>query len=92
MVMRSEEGYIDRINLFFSGYDDLKDSKRIIKSIDVDFFFDVMDDLRLYVENYRYTEEDIKELLKKNCETMDKFNDILVENIKLKKGNEENDK
>lgn len=90
--MRSIEGYIDRINLFFSGYDDLKSSKRIIKSIDVDFFFNIMDDLRLYVENYQYTEEDIKALLKKNCETMDKFNDILAENIKLKKGNEENDK
>lgn len=90
--MRSEEGYIDRINLFFSGYDDLKSSKRIIKSIDVDFFFDIMDDLRLYIENYRYTEENIKELLNKNCEVMDKFNDILAENIKLKKGNEENDK
>lgn len=90
--MRSEEGYIDRINLFFSGYDDLKSNKRIIKSIDVDFFFDIMDDLRLYIENYRYTEENIKELLKKNCEVMDKFNDILAENIKLKKGNEENDK
>ena len=90
--MRSEEGDIDRINLFFSGYDDLKSSKRIIKSIDVDFFFDIMDDLRLYIENYRYTEENIKELLNKNCEVMDKFNDILAENIKLKKGNEENDK
>ena len=46
----------------------------------------------MYVENYNYTEEDIKKLLKENCEIMDKLNDTLLENVKLRKGNEGNDR
>lgn len=87
-----EETYVDRIKNFFDNYTELKEQKHIIESISADFFFDIMDDLRLYVENYQYTEDYMKTLLKANCETMDKLNDVLMENIELKKGNEKNDK
>lgn len=87
-----EETYVDRIKKFFDNYTELKEQKHIIESISADFFFDIMDDLRLYVENYQYTEDYMKTLLKANCETMDKLNDVLMENVKLKKGNEKNDK
>lgn len=87
-----EETYVDRIKKFFDNYAELKEQKHIIESISADFFFDIMDDLRLYVENYQYTEDYMKTLLKANCETMDKLNDVLMENIELKKGNEKNDK
>lgn len=87
-----EETYLDRINAFFTDYKALRKNGDIIANIDTDFFFDIMDDLKMYVENYNYTEEDIKKLLKKNCEIMDKLNDTLLENVKLKEGNEKNDK
>lgn len=87
-----EETYLDRINAFFTGYKTLRKNRDIIANIDTDFFFDIMDDLKMYVENYNYTEEDIKKLLKEKCEIMDKLNDTLLENVKLRKGNEENDK
>lgn len=87
-----EETYLDRITAFFKGYKVLRDNRDIIANIDTDFFFDIMDDLKMYVENYNYTEEDIKKLLKENCEIMDKLNDTLLENVKLRKGNEGNDK
>lgn len=87
-----EETYLDRINAFFTDYKTLRKNRDIIANIDTDFFFDIMDDLKMYVENYNYTEEDIKKLLKKNCEIMDKLNDTLLENVKLKEGNEKNDK
>lgn len=87
-----EETYLDRINSFFKGYKTLRNNRDIIANIDTDFFFDIMDDLKMYVENYNYTEEDIKKLLKEKCEIMDKLNDTLLENVKLRKGNEENDK
>lgn len=87
-----EETYLDRITAFFKSYKALRDNRDIIANIDTDFFFDIMDDLKMYVENYNYTEEDIKKLLKENCEIMDKLNDTLLENVKLRKGNEGNDK
>ena len=87
-----EETYLDRINAFFTDYKNLRKNRDIIANIDTDFFFDIMDDLKMYVENYNYTEEDIKKLLKEKCEIMDKLNDTLLENVKLRKGNEENDK
>lgn len=87
-----EETYLDRINAFFTDYKTLRKNRDIIANIDTDFFFDIMDDLKMYVENYNYTEEDIKKLLKEKCEIMDKLNDTLLENVKLRKGNEENDK
>lgn len=87
-----EETYLDRINAFFADYKALRKNRDIIANIDTDFFFDIMDDLKMYVENYNYTEEDIKKLLKENCEIMDKLNDTLLENVKLKEGNEKNDK
>ena len=87
-----EETYLDRINAFFTDYKALRKNRDIIANIDTDFFFDIMDDLKMYVENYNYTEEDIKKLLKKNCEIMDKLNDTLLENVKLKEGNGKNDK
>ena len=87
-----EETYLDRINAFFMDYKTLRENRNIIANIDTDFFFDIMDDLKMYVENYNYTEEDIKKLLKEKCEIMDKLNDTLLENVKLRKGNEENDK
>ena len=87
-----EKTYLDRINAFFMGYKTLRDNRDIIANIDTDFFFDIMDDLKMYVENYNHIEEDIKKLLKENCEIMDKLNDALLENVRLKKGNEENDK
>lgn len=87
-----EETYLDRINAFFTDYKTLRKNRDIIANIDTDFFFDIMDDLKMYVENYNYTEEDIKKLLKENCEIMDKLNDTLLENVKLKEGNEKNDK
>ena len=86
------ETYLDRINAFFMDYKTLRKNRNIIANIDTDFFFDIMDDLKMYVENYNYTEEDIKKLLKKNCEIMDKLNDTLLENVKLRKGNEGNDR
>lgn len=86
------ETYLDRINAFFANYRTLKTNRDIIANIDTDFFFDIMDDLKMYVENYNYTEEDIKKLLKENCEIMDKLNDTLLENVKLRKGNKKNDK
>ena len=73
-------------------YKTLRKNRDIIANIDTDFFFDIMDDLKMYVENYNYTEEDIKKLLKKTCETMDKLNDTLLENVELRKGNEGNDR
>ena len=87
-----EETYLDRINAFFTDYKTLRKNRDIIANIDTDFFFDIMDDLKMYVENYNYTEEDIKKLLKKTCETMDKLNDTLLENVELRKGNEGNDR
>lgn len=87
-----EETYLDRINAFFTDYKTLRKNRDIIANIDTDFFFDIMDDLKMYVENYNYTEEDIKKLLKKTCETMDKLNDTLLENVKLRKGDKGNDK
>lgn len=87
-----EETYLDRINAFFTDYKTLRKNRNIIANIDTDFFFDIMDDLKMYVENYNYTEEDIKKLLKKTCETMDKLNDTLLENVKLRKGDKGNDK
>lgn len=87
-----EETYLDRINAFFTDYKNLRKNRDIIANIDTDFFFYIMDDLKMYVENYNYTEEDIKKLLKEKCEIMDKLNDTLLENVKLRKGNEENDK
>lgn len=87
-----EETYLDRINAFFMDYKTLRKNRNIIANIDTDFFFDIMDDLKMYVENYNYTEEDIKKLLKENCEIMDKLNDTLLENVKLRKGNEGNDR
>lgn len=87
-----EETYLDRINAFFTDYKTLRKNRNIIANIDTDFFFDIMDDLKMYVENYNYTEEDIKKLLKENCEIMDKLNDTLLENVKLRKGNEGNDR
>lgn len=87
-----EETYLDRINAFFTDYKTLRKNRDIIANIDTDFFFDIMDDLKMYVENYNYTEEDIKKLLKENCEIMDKLNDTLLENVKLRKGNEGNDR
>lgn len=87
-----EETYLDRINAFFADYKALRKNRDIIANIDTDFFFDIMDDLKMYVENYNYTEEDIKKLLKENCETMDKLNDTLLENVKLRKGDKGNDK
>lgn len=87
-----EETYLDRINTFFADYKALRKNRDIIANIDTDFFFDIMDDLKMYVENYNYTEEDIKKLLKEKCEIMDKLNDTLLENVKLKEGNEKNDK
>ena len=87
-----EETYLDRINAFFMNYKTLRKNRNIIANIDTDFFFDIMDDLKMYVENYNYTEEDIKKLLKENCEIMDKLNDTLLENVKLRKGNEGNGK
>lgn len=87
-----EETYLDRINAFFTDYKTLRKNRDIIANIDTDFFFDIMDDLKMYVENYNYTEEDIKKLLKEKCEIMDKLNDTLLENVKLKEGNEKNDK
>ena len=87
-----EETYLDRINAFFMNYKTLRKNRDIIANIDTDFFFDIMDDLKMYVENYNYTEEDIKKLLKENCEIMDKLNDTLLENVKLRKGNEGNGK
>ena len=86
------ETYLDRINAFFMDYKTLRKNRDIIANIDTDFFFDIMDDLKMYVENYNYTEEDIKKLLKENCEIMDKLNDTLLENVKLRKGNEGNDR
>lgn len=86
------ETYLDRINAFFADYKTLRKNRNIIANIDTDFFFDIMDDLKMYVENYNYTEEDIKKLLKKTCETMDKLNDTLLENVKLRKGDKGNDK
>ena len=86
------ETYLDRINAFFADYRTLRANRDIIANIDTDFFFDIMDDLKMYVENYNYTEEDIKKLLKENCEIMDKLNDTLLENVKLRKGNEGNDR
>lgn len=86
------ETYLDRINAFFMDYKTLRKNRNIIANIDTDFFFDIMDDLKMYVENYNYTEEDIKKLLKENCEIMDKLNDTLLENVKLRKGNEGNDR
>lgn len=86
------ETYLDRINAFFADYKALRKNRDIIANIDTDFFFDIMDDLKMYVENYNYTEEDIKKLLKEKCEIMDKLNDTLLENVKLKEGNEKNDK
>lgn len=86
------ETYLDRINAFFTDYKTLRKNRNIIANIDTDFFFDIMDDLKMYVENYNYTEEDIKKLLKENCEIMDKLNDTLLENVKLRKGNEGNDR
>ena len=86
------ETYLDRINAFFTDYKTLRKNRDIIANIDTDFFFDIMDDLKMYVENYNYTEEDIKKLLKKTCETMDKLNDTLLENVELRKGNEGNDR
>ena len=86
------ETYLDRINAFFANYRTLKKNSDIIANIDTDFFFDIMDDLKMYVENYNYTEEDIEKLLKEKCEIMDKLNDTLLENVKLKEGNEKNDK
>lgn len=87
-----EGTYLDRINAFFKGYKTLRDNRDFIANIDKDFFFDMMDDFKLYVENYNYTEEDIKKLLKEKCEIMDKLNDTILENVKLKKGKKENDK
>lgn len=87
-----EETYLDRINAFFTDYKTLRKNRDIIANIDTDFFFDIIDDLKMYVENYNYTEEDIKKLLKENCEIMDKLNDTLLENVKLRKGNEGNDR
>ena len=87
-----EETYLDRINAFFTDYKTLRKNRDIIANIDTDFFFDIMDDLKMYVENYNYTEEDIKKLLKENCEIMDRLNDTLLENVKLRKGNEGNDR
>lgn len=89
-----EETYLDRINAFFKDYEELRNNKDIIASIDTDFFFDIMDDLRIYVETYNYTEEDIKNLLKRNCETMDKYNELLVSQCKYieKEGKALNDK
>ena len=72
-----EETYLDRINAFFTDYKNLRKNRDIIANIDTDFFFDIMDDLKMYVENYNYTEEDIKKLLKEKCEIMDKLNDTL---------------
>lgn len=86
------ETYLDRINAFFTDYKTLRKNRDIIANIDTDFFFNIMDDLKMYVENYNYTEEDIKKLLKKTCETMDKLNDTLLENVKLRKGDKGNDK
>ena len=86
------ETYLDRINAFFTDYKTLRKNRDIIANIDTDFFFDIMDDLKMYVENYNYTEEDIKKLLKENCEIMDRLNDTLLENVKLRKGNEGNDR
>ena len=87
-----EETYLDGINAFFTDYKTLRKNRDIIANIDTDFFFDIMDDLKMYVENYNYTEEDIKKLLKEKCEIMDKLNDTLLENVKLRKGNEGNDR
>ena len=87
-----EETYLDRIKAFFMNYKTLRKNRNIIANIDTDFFFDIMDDLKMYAENYSYTEEDIKKLLKETCETMDKLNDTLLENVKLRKGDKGNDK
>ena len=86
------ETYLDRINAFFTNYRTIRKNRDIIANIDTDFIFDIMDDLKMYVENYNYTEEDIKKLLKENCEIMDRLNDTLLENVKLRKGNEGNDR